>query len=316
MKRFIRIIVIAFGWVAAAQAQRDVQFTQYDAALGYYNPAAAGRSGNLNVMAVYRLQWVGWDNAPKTLFATADMPFSIMKKIHGLGVVVTNDTESSVYKTLTAGLQYAYLKKIGKGTLRAGLQLGMINLTVDGSNVILPVDSAGVAGGNDEAIPTSGSDAKAFDANFGLYYSTDTWYVGAAVTHILEPEIEDENLSTFISRGYNFIAGYNIQTKNPLLQLQPSVFAKTNFNVWQVDVTARAVYAKKYSAGLSWRRNESVALLLGATFGKVEGGYAYDFPVSALRQGTSGSHELFLKYRMQLNKPKTGMSKHKSVRLL
>jgi type IX secretion system PorP/SprF family membrane protein len=316
MKRIVLLLFIMAGWAETALSQRDVQFTQYHSALNYYNPAAAGRTGDLNVTGLYRLQWVGWSNAPKTLFAVADMPFHFMKKEHGVGIVMTNDTESSAYSTMTVGLQYAFLKKIGKGTLRVGVQLGMVSMTVDGSNIILPVDSIGGAGAPDEAIPTTKTDAKAFDCNAGLFYATDSWYIGAATTHILEPEIDDENISTFISRGYNFIGGYNIKTNNPLLELQPSVFVKTNFNMYQVDLTARAIYAKRYNAGLAWRMNESIALMLGATFGKVEGGYAYDFPTSAIRAGTSGSHEFFLRYRMKLSKPKTGKSKHKSVRLL
>jgi type IX secretion system PorP/SprF family membrane protein len=162
---------------------------------------------------------------------------------------------------------------------------------------------------------------KVFDANLGLYYATDKWYVGMGVMHLLEPVIETDNLYTYINRGYNFTGGYNIRLTNPLFELQPSVFVQTDLNTYRADLTARAVYGRKYSAGLSWRMNENrladaVVWMLGATFGKIEGGYAYDIPLSNVGRGTTGSHELFLRYRMQLNKPKTGKSKHKSVRLL
>jgi type IX secretion system PorP/SprF family membrane protein len=308
------------GCVATVQAQSDVPFSQYQMALGYYNPASAGRFGDLDVSALYRLQWMGWSNAPKTTFVTANMPFNFMKREHGIGVVVVSDNISSLYKDLSAGLQYAYLKKIGKGKLRAGVQLGMVSRTAGGEQVITP-DSTDTSGGSDPAIPNSKIEKKIFDANAGLYYATDKWYVGVGVMHLLEPVIEDENLYTFLERGYNFIGGYNIRLNNPLFELQPSVFVQTNFNTYRADVTARAVYGKKYSAGLSWRMNENrladaLVWLFGATFGKLEGGYAYDIPLSNVGRGTAGSHELFLKYRMQLNKPKTGKSKHKSVRIL
>ncbi|MDR2474105.1 MAG: type IX secretion system membrane protein PorP/SprF [Tannerella sp.] len=316
MERIVLIAVIVFGSVAEALSQRDAQFTHYRRAMGYYNPAVAGLNNYLNVAAGYRLQWLGWSNAPKTLFAMADMPFKLQKRTHGLGVAVTKDTESSVYSTLSGGLQYAFLQKIGKGELRIGVQLGLISLTVDGTKIILPVDSIGGEGASDPAIPTAANDAKKFDAHLGIYYSTDKWYVGAAAKHLFRPEIDDDNLYTYFEREYNFLFGYNIQTNNPLLQLQPSVFVKTNFNTYTIDLTTCAVYGKKYSAGMSWRTNESASILLGATFGKIDGGYAYDFPLTAIRKGTSGSHELFLKYKLQLNKPKTKKSKHKSVRLL
>ena len=328
MKRFFLLLVIMFACAFLVQAQNDVRFSHNNMALGYYNPASAGRSGDLDVTAIYNIGMAGWENGPKTLFVSADMPFKFMKKEHGVGVVVVNDNQSSLYNDLSAGIQYAFLKKIGKGTLRAGLQLGMVSRSVGGENVITPDNdgggfegsegsgNTGVSIGSDPAIPTTKVESKVFDANFGLYYATDKWYVGAAVSHILEPEIIEENLSTFINRGYNFIGGYNIRLNNPLFELQPSVFVRTIFNIYQADVTARAVYAKKYSAGLMWRSDGAMALLLGATFGKVEGGYAYSIPTSAMIKGTFGGHELYLKYKMQLNKPKTGKSKHKSVRIL
>ena len=320
MKRIVLLLFSLLVCVCAAQAQNELPLAQYYMALGYYNPASAGRSGNLDVTALYRMQWAGWSNAPKTFVAAASTPLLFLKKEHGVGVVVVSDNISSLYQDMSAGLQYAYLKKIGKGTLRVGIQLGMISRTAGGDLIITP-DSTDTSGGSDIAIPTTKTEAKVFDANAGIFYATDKWYAGLAVMHLLEPVIEDENLYTYINRGYNFIGGYNIRMNNPLFELQPSVFVQTNFNTYKADITARAVYAKKYNAGLSWRMNENrladaIVWMLGTTFGKVEGGYAFDMPLSNVGRGTAGSHELFLKYRMQLNKPKTGKSKHKSVRLL
>jgi type IX secretion system PorP/SprF family membrane protein len=324
MRRIVLLLLIMFDCVYVAQAQRDAQFSQYHMTLGYYNPATAGMNGNLDIVALYRLQWLGWSNAPKTLFATASMPYRFLGREHGLGIALLQDNQSSIKSSLNAGLQYAFLKKVGKGTLRIGLQLGMASLSDDGGKVILPVDSLGNPGGSDEAIPTSKVSSRAFDTNFGVCYHTENWYVGAASMHLLEPEFDDDNFSDFIERTYNFIGGYNIRMKNTLLELQPSVFVQTNFNMYEINVTTRAVYAKKYSAGLSWRVDETVpgngfgdlVIMLGATFGKIEGGYAFDTPLSGMGISNMGSHELFLKYRLQLNKPKAGKSKHKSVRIL
>jgi type IX secretion system PorP/SprF family membrane protein len=300
-----------------AHAQYDAQFSQYFNAMGYYNPAVVGLSGNLDVTALYRIQWLGFgQSSPKTLFATANMPFRYLNKEHGVGIVMVQDDISSIRSNMFTGLQYAFPKKIGKGMLRIGLQAGLVNMTVKGDKILLPVDSLGNPGPPDEAIPASSIHAKVFDLSAGVYFSTNKWHIGVASTHLLEPQIDEENLRTFIEREYNFTAGYNIQTNNPLLELQPSVFVKTNLNIYQIDVTARAVWAKKFSGGFSWRMNDAAVLLLGATIGKIQAGYAYDFPITAIRRGSMGSHELFLKYRLQLNKPKKILNKYKSVRYL
>ena len=240
MNRIVLPLIIMFGCVCLARAQSEVRFSQYNEALGYYNPASAGRSGNLDVLAMYNIMALGYSS--KSLFVSASMPFYFMKREYGIGVAILSDTQSDFYKDLSAGLQYAYLKKLGKGKLRVGIQLGMVSRSVGPSGntqVITPDEEGGSEGGSsgssgDEAIPTTVIESKTFDANFGLYYATDKWYVGAGVTHILEPEIDDEMIQTYIERGYNFIGGYNIRMKNPLLELQPSVFAQTNFNMYQV----------------------------------------------------------------------------------
>jgi type IX secretion system PorP/SprF family membrane protein len=312
------MLIIIIGCARTVQAQYDAQFSRYFDVMGYYNPAVAGLSGNLDVTAAYRMQWLGFgQSSPKTLFATANMPFNFLNKEHGVGIVMVKDDISSIRSNMSFGLQYAFLKKIGKkGTLRIGLQGGLVNMTVRGDKIVLPVDSLGNPGPPDPAIPTSTIDVKAFDLSAGIYFSTEKLYIGLASTHLLEPQIDEENLKTFIEREYNFTAGYNIQTNNPLLELQPSVFVKTNLNMYQVDITAKAVYAKKFSGGFSWRMNDAAVLLLGVTLGKIQAGYAYDFPTTAIRKGSMGSHELFLKYRLQLNKPKTILGKYKSVRFL
>ena len=120
MRRTVLLLILS-GGVLIARAQRDAQFSQYHAALGYYNPATAGVTGNLDIVGLYRLQWLGWANAPKSIYATASMPYRQLNREHGVGIMVFSDTQSSIKSSLSAVLQYAFLKKTGKGTLRVGM---------------------------------------------------------------------------------------------------------------------------------------------------------------------------------------------------
>ena len=83
MKRIILLLVITFGCIYTMQAQSEAALSQYYAVLGYYNPASAGRSGELNVTALYGIEMSGWD--AKTMFASADMPLKFMKREHEIG---------------------------------------------------------------------------------------------------------------------------------------------------------------------------------------------------------------------------------------
>ena len=196
----------------------------------------------------------------------------------------------------------------------------------------------------DAAIPLNEISGNAIDAAAGVFYtdSLKRWYVGLSATHLLAPKLElNDTYILDIPRSYYLTAGYNIRLKNPLLELRPSILLKTTeIGAWkmendtllanvdsntfkgmlkqsQMDISLRLVYAKMLWGGLSWRTGESMILTLGGKFKAIEVGYAYDVPVfSDLIRITSGSHELFIKYSMDMNFKKGLKGKHKSVRLL
>ena len=79
-------------------------------ALGYYNPAYAGVTGDLNMLALSRLQYVGIDGAPTSFFINADMPLKIGKTNHGIGMVVFTEG-IGLFVNTHVNLQYAYKQK-------------------------------------------------------------------------------------------------------------------------------------------------------------------------------------------------------------
>ncbi|MDR2469535.1 MAG: type IX secretion system membrane protein PorP/SprF [Tannerella sp.] len=320
-KRFWFVIVISGLCIWGGQAQQDAQFNQYFSVLGYYNPACAGKENGLNVSALYNLQWLGMKNAPKTMVVTAGMPWKYGRTEHGLGVVVYNES-LGLDKNMYTSVQYAFKKKLGKGVLSIGLQAGMVNMAFAADEIYIPDDEEHETPDSDEAMPTANADGMGLDLAAGLLYATDRYYVGLASTHLLETKVElDENLERKLSRGYNLVAGYNIQLTNPLIELQPSVFAQSNLQMLTADVTLRAMYDRKYSGGIGGRMSDngkmSAAILyFGMVIKGFRVGYAYEFPMSALVRAGAGSHELMATYRLNIEKPKGNRNKHKSIRFL
>ena len=314
MKRVFLFIIALVTCTVGVRAQDDVQLSQYFLGMGYYNPAYAGTTGDLNMLGFFRQQWIGMPQAGTSFFVIADMPLTFGKTNHGIGLVV--NTESiGLYQNTKVAFQYAYKQKLFGGTLSVGLQGGIFNKTFDGTKVYIPESDYHQL--EDEAIPRTSVQAMALDVNAGVYYTHKHFYVGFGATHLTSPEMQfEENAYTYLSTGLNLTGGYNIQFNNPLYELQPSVFLKTDMQTFQADITARMVYNKMFNGGLSWRVNESVVVLLGATFGRFQVGYAYDFPTTAMLKGSSGSHEVLVRYQLKLKKTKTGKNRHKSVRIL
>ena len=314
MKKYLLLIILLVTSVTGVRAQYDSQLSQYFMAMGYYNPAYAGVSGDLNMLALSRLQWIGLEGAPKSFFINADMPLKLGKTNNGVGVVIFTEG-IGLFQNTHLNLQYAYKQKLFGGTLSAGIQFGFVNQSFDGEKVFYPTSQFHQQ--QDEAIPQKQVNGMGFDMNVGLYYTHKKFYAGLGVTHLNKTEIAlDDYSSMYLTSTYNFTGGYNIQFRNPLYELQPSVFLKTDMQSFQADITARLVYNKMFNGGFSWRVNESVILLLGAKIGSFQVGYAYEFPTTPIFKGTSGSHEVVVSYKLKLKKSKSGKNRHKSVRIL
>ena len=162
-----------------------------------------------------------------------------------------------------------------------------------------------------------------------------------SVTHLLAPTLTlSDNYAFEIPRSYYFVAGHNIQLSNPLLELRPTLLVKTMemsslyldgdslvekvetnavkamLRNTQVDVSLQMVYNKQFRVGLSWRKGDALTLMFGGKFKMIEAGYAYDFPISRIIKASTGSHEVFVRYSMDVNLNKGIKNKHKSVRIL
>ena len=321
MKKLVSIIVVLLSVGSlSVKAQYDAQLSNYWAATSYYNPSYAGQSGKLEVTLLDRMQWLGFDNAPQTMLISAEMPLKFLGRTHGVGVMMMNET-LGLFKHSMLAVQYAYKKKLFKGDFSAGIQVAKIDQTWFGSDVEIEVPGGDdYHESTDDGIPMVDITASSIDFNLGLFYSRKNWYVGLSVTHVLEPEMsssEDEKTTiSYLPRGYYLMGGYNIQLSNPLLELRPSVFVKSTIQMNQLDVSARLVYNKLFWAGLGWRYGDAGIVNIGAQIKSFQAGYAYDFPLSSIRKGTTGSHEIYLKYITDLNLRKGNKNKHKSVRIL
>lgn len=318
----IVLAMVATGF--DTNAQSDAQFSQYYQVKNYYNPAAIGTSDLLNIRGGMRMQWVGIDNAPRTFAATAEMPFKLFNKRFGVGMLMQQES-LGLYKNMNIGVQAGYKLKLFKGELTVGLQLGFINETFKGSEVILP-DGDNYHQNNDEAIPMNDLNGNAFDVGVGAFYTRGMWWGGLSMTHLTQPTISlktetgdntmDKSYEFQVGRTLYFMAGCNIPIKNTLFELMPSVFVKSDFTFTTGEATARLRYNKFLTAGIGYRYNDAVTISLGAEFKGFFLGYAYDYATSEIAKASSGSHEIFAGYSLKLDLSEKNKNKHKSIRIL
>ena len=311
------MMLVAWVSVPTLKAQVDNQYTQYYMVPGYYNPSAIGNTDYIHITLGSRAQWVGIKHAPLSFVGLADMPFKFLNKRFATGVSI-NQTSMGLYSGLNASAQLAYKHRLFGGTLSGGFQVGLVNEKFKGSEII-------EIGGEeaDDAIPKTDVSGNALDLGVGLHYQHKYWWAGISATHLTEPSVEmkaegnEEDLYIFeAGRTYYFMSGGNIPIKNTLFELQPSVFVKTDFNLFQAEATMRVRYNKFITGGVAYRHNDAVSLVAGVEIKNFVVGYSYDYPISDISKATSGSHEVFVNYNVKLNLGEKNKNKHKSIRLM
>ena len=294
-----------------ARAQFDTHFTHYWALQGYYNPATAGASGRLNMYGTYAMQMTGFTNAPTTMLIGADMVIPTEKKNHAVSANLYNESIGLfTNQRLFAG--YAYRFKLWGGRLAVGASFGTLEQKFDGSKVEAEVDT-------DAAFPSSEVEGMGLDITAGVHYTRRLFYAGLSMMHLTAPTIElGETHEIKIDPTYYFSGGGNIQFKNPLLSVHPSVQVMTDLQAWRADVTIRGTYTydeKRYYVGVTYSPMTSVAFLIGGEINGISFGYAYELFTSGVG-AIHGSHDLYVGYVMDLDLFKKGRNKHKSIRIL
>ena len=293
-------------------------YAQYDPSFGHYfdmessfNPGSVGKQSKLNVDVAYALDLVGFEHNPRTMYASADMPFYALRNYHGVGLQFMND-QIGLFTHQKLALQYALKKRVWGGMLSAGIQAGFLSESFDGSKVDLGES-------NDPAFSTSKINGNGLDLGFGFYYMHGSWYVGISAQHLNSPKIDlGETNEMKIDATYYLTGGYNIKLRNPFLSIKPSALVKYDGVTWRGDVTCRLVYThekKMMYGGITYSPDNSATFLLGGIFHGVVVGYSYEIYTSAINPG-NGSHELFVGYQTDINLVKKGKNKHKSVRIL
>ena len=276
-----------------------------------FNPASVGKFNQLNVVGAYALDLAGFEHNPNTFYVGADMPVYFLKNYHGVGLSLLNDKIGLFTHQRIAG-QYAFRFKFLGGRLAAGVQLGLLMETFDGSKI-------DVEDSNDPALPKSQVTGNSFDAGVGLYYTHKNWYAGLSAQHLTAPTISlGETNELKVDPTYYFTGGYNIKLRNPFLSIPTSTLVRYDGVSWRGDVTARVVYKndkKMLYGGASYSPTNSVTFLVGGSFHGINIGYSYEVYTSAINPG-NGSHELFVCYQTDINLQKKGRNKHKSVRFL
>ncbi len=314
--RYLRSILVLAGFYllhVTASAQQVPMYSQYIMNGFLINPSFAGRDGYTTVNLTVREQWVGIEGSPATYAASFQTRLlknsyiskatSVRKKLVkptkggnvGLGGYIFNDNNGIMRRT---GFQavYAYHIAMGKtggypNNLAFGLSLSAYQFAVNTEGLVYDTD--------DPLLNNYDRSVFIPDFNFGASYTTTRYYAGFAMTSILRGSLlfADTTDTKRTELGHYFLTGGIKFTLAPDWVIEPSAFIKSSdmlFKSLQMDLTARVYYKEDYWAGLSYRTNDALIMMMGLKYDRFLIGYAVDFTLTDIRKQSFGSHELTL----------------------
>jgi type IX secretion system PorP/SprF family membrane protein len=285
-------------------AQQQTQFTNILINQYLYNPAFAGTFHGMQFNAGTRLQWTGFDGAPRSYMASG---YGTFKKQTGMAVggMVLNDQMGLLNRTSLYGSYSYHLKLNDRWKMGFGLSLGFVQYNVKVYNA-RPYDK------DDQFLSSSILNANAFDANAGFLLYQKKFFFGVSGQQLPSAKIHWDNTIGRLTPHFYVYTGYNfvLDKKKKEYTLQPSVlFRFNNPAPFEIEYNLKCTYKSMLWIGASFRhaktvsainkqyQNNALCGLLGITISKqFTLGYSYDMAINNLRKYNNGSHEMILSY--------------------
>ena len=288
MKKLVFIIFILTS--VCASAQQESLYGQYMFNKLVFNPAYAGSQEKLSIVLLNRNHWTDFEGSPKTTTLSVHTPLA-NKKV-GLGFHAYNDQRGPLS---TAGFMgsYAYRIPFFKGTLSMGLQLGLKYSHLTLKDIIADKNDPLLYDKSNEFLP---------DANIGVYYYTNMFYMGLSSTQMLgntyssSKDATGNTVYSKLARHYYFMAGIARYLSKDIV-FKPSVMIKYVKDADpQIDLNASFLYKNLIWVGAAYRTEKTMSAYTKINItNNLTLGYSFDYTFNTSRVRES-SHEIMLGY--------------------
>ena len=287
-------MVLLFAVGSIAYGQSDVFLTQQWFSRINMNPAATGNSNNVDVFLLHRKQWIGFTNAPRTSILNAHTYFNPIQS--GLGFSLLFDKLGVSHQTVNAMFSYAYHIDLTEEVLLSfGLSGGLFNSSWDPQKLSWSQE-------DDPEANVEKSSRTAADFNTGFELNAFGFTIGGSVTHLLNSNPE-RALSGKPGREFYTYARYRVAIDRDI-DIAPGLMFRNGNHANLLEFNLTGYLQKKYWAGVSFRPNNSFAVLLGGEWNMLRLGYSYDRSIGVTSSLAANTHEVMLAAR--IIKPQKG----------
>lgn len=289
-------VVLCFAYSSKAQTNGPIlNYTFNEVAV---NPAYIGTYDGFSAGLNARKQALGIEGSPSAQRLNLALPLVGTKSSVGL---LFNNSSFGVTSQVDITAQYSYKLLLSKGALYFGLQGGLESLKENNDELLLKDPEMGALFANNER-------AVAFNTGFGVYYSTDRYYVGLSAPKFyynsfkdgeVNAQLFDKNMfRTYLTAGYTFPVGNAMNFRPSTLicyQMNGAVNAEAALTGLFIDNT--------FWVGVAYRTNREMGLNIGLKLQKmIDFNYSFGAGVGRLSQQAGTMHELGLKFSIPSKK--------------
>lgn len=277
------------------QAQ-DPAFSQFYNHPVYLNPALAGSDRDQRFILHYRNQWTDVPFAFNTYALSYDRFSNALSG--GVAVSLLHDV-SGEGALATTGLSLTYATGVNlnrKVSWKVALQPHLVQNTVNWNQLTWSDQIDDRAG---FVLPTQQPTGEAFllvDFGAGTVLHSDTWQVGFAVDHFVQPYANFLLNENQLQRRWTVHGSYVFRFRQyKELELQPD-FMVVKQGVSQRINLGLSLKHDRFSFGVRHLFGEAITLFSAMRKGRHLVGYSYDINVARIRTATTGSNELHYRY--------------------
>jgi len=301
--KIILLLFLSTGLLAGidCNAQNNIIYRHHFLNHIFVNPAMSGSEFFPVINLSYNKQWLGINQSPQTMIASTSLrlgnfdfynPKKFINKTGlktgeriGMGAGIYFDHNGPL-STSGINLAYSYHVPFEHSRLSFGLSVNGEQSLLDETNW-KPVDP------NDPIIGNVKERLYSFNANFGSYFYTESYFAGLAVNHLI-PLKDKTNPGEIVKQDFMVNAGY-LFLKNENIKIEPSIYIRwLDYSDLELDIQGKIYLNHVNWISVIYRSYKALAVMAGFKINQFYLAYSFETNLSPVIKYNAGTHGLNL----------------------
>ncbi len=291
--RYIRILFFVLASCSVGYAQQLPQYSQWSWHQFALNPAHAGIKKCIDIHSLYRMQWVGFEGAPRSGFFTVSVPLNSKRRAylsgrHGMGFRFETDRIGN-FHLQRFNLAYAGHFNFDK--------TNRLSLGIYGGVVQMGYDPLGIHTAEPDPIVQNEGSFFGADASFGAWYNATNFYAGLILQNLFPTPWSPIGENARFRLHMSLNGGYRMPLNDRVTFLPNMIIRIPPKGPASVDIQTHLDYNNFLNFGLGYRNTDAFMAFFQIKFNEQFAiGYSFDYTLSDIQIAAQNTHEFSLRF--------------------